>query len=170
MTNNLPTSTIINLFLSDNEADRDLVENLMDEFVIEKGHDTSLLPDYTLGDLAKHAFGHRSYYARTRQLIESMKKDLEDNGLDLLSTNLALIYNDGASVKRDCKKVHKSYSSGGAYLFSTKLLGLILLQESPQFRDFLRTKTDSEGERFYVPFNLKSKRTKLTSYIAAKMK
>lgn len=169
MTNNtLPNSTIINLFISDNKEDQQLAKSYISEFVSSKNWMSNLFDDFTFNELAICSFGSKypSNYARVRTFVNSLKKDLEMENRDLLSTGLALVYDEGKELKEKCDNIHISYKTGGAYLFSVKLLGLLLLSKNEEFRQFLRTKTDSEGEKYYIPFNLEKKRTRPGKYVA----
>ena len=166
----LPSSTIINLFTSDNQEDQLLVKSYINEFVESKKWMTNIFDDFTINELAICSFGSKypTNYRRVRGFIDSTKDDLAEENRDLVSTGLALIYDEGKELKEKCENIHISYRSGGAYLFSVKFLGLLLLAKNEEFRDFLRNKKDSEGEKYYVPYNLKKKRTRISKYVATK--
>lgn len=166
----LPTSTIINLFTSDDREDQQLAKSYINEFVSYKKWMMGVFDYLTFNELAICGFGskYQVNYARVRTFVNSLKKDLEMENRDLVSTGLALVYDEGKDLKEKCDNIHVSYRTGGAYLFSIKLLGLLLLTKNEEFRQFLRAKTDSEGEKYYVPFNLEKKRTRPGKYVAAK--
>ena len=167
----LPTSTIINLFTSDVTEDQQLVKLYINEFLLSQKRMGDIFDDLTINELAICGFGSKYpiNYGRVRRFIHTLLKDIEQENCDLVSTGLALIYDEGKELKKKCEDVHTSYRSGGAYLFSVKMLGLLLLTKDEEFRQFLRFKTDVEGEKYYVPFNLGNKKTRPGKYIAQKV-
>ena len=169
-TNTLPSSTIIELFLSDEPTKQDLVRDLIEEFTTEQKWAFFVPAKYTFGDLAYYSFGSKSqnHYQKTRNFLLGLKEDLEVESRDLVSEGVADVYNEGTQTKDDCRKIHSEsgYVSGGAYQFTRKAHGLLLLAKNEDFRQFLRNKIDpATGKRFYVPFNLNKKNTRIARYV-----
>ena len=166
----LSTSTIINLFTSDLVEDQQLAKLYINEFTASKKWMTNIFDELTINELAICGFGSKYpiNYSKTRNFIRSVQKDLAKENRDLVSTGLALVYDEGIELKKKCDNIHVSYRTGGAYLLTVKLLGLMLLAKNEEFRQFLRTKIDSEGEKYYVPYNLNKGRTRPGKYIAVK--
>lgn len=169
--NTLPTSSIIELFLSDDPTEMDFVRDLIEEFTVTNKKWAFFLPSkYTLGDLSSYSFGSRepNNYQKTRKFISDLNADLKVDGNDLVSENLAAVYDEGEQTKEQCRKIHKEsgYVSGGAYQFTCKAHGLLLLAKNEDFRQFLRNKIDPvTGKKYYVPFNLDKKNTNLKNYV-----
>lgn len=74
----LPTSTIINLFTSDTSEDQKLVKSYINEFVSSKNWTDRVFHELTINELAICGFGSKYpvNYARTRNFIRTLKKDL----------------------------------------------------------------------------------------------
>jgi hypothetical protein len=169
-TNTLPSSKVINLFLSNDPTEQDLVRDLIEEFTDKQGWAFFVPAKYTFGDLAYYSFGSKENknYSKTRNFLHGLKEDLEVESRDLVSEGVADIYDEATQTKELCRKVHKnsSYVSGGAYQFTRKAHGLLLLAKNEEFRKFLRNKINPEtGEKFYVPFNLNKRHTRIGRYL-----
>jgi len=157
----LPNSTIVNEFLSDTEEARQNVSKLMEEFLAKTPSEKM-----TLSELSTFAFGDKypDNYQRTRYFVQRLKESLQAQNKGMVEEGLAHIYNEGQEVKKDCEKIGKTYRTGGAYQFTQKMLGLILLAKNPKFREFVRTTYNTEGEKQYVPHNLNRKHTNIREY------
>lgn len=160
----LPNSTIVNQFLSDDEEVQQNVSKLLEEFL-----PNTPLEKMTLPELSTLTFGSKypDNYQRTRYFVQKLNLDLRQQNKDMVGTGLAIIYNEGEEVKKDCEKIGKAYRTGGAYQFTKKMLGVILLAKNPKFREFVRNGYNSEGEKQYVPYNLNKKDTNIRRYIIA---
>jgi hypothetical protein len=169
--NTLSAYPIINLAISDVESDVTERDNLLEDFLLSNVKEMETLPEsFTINDLTKYCFGNQytGNYFLVRKFIQNTQKQLRFSNKDVLSTGLALIFNEGVLVKEDCKKIHPSYRSGGAYLFSRKFLFMLLLTKSIDFRMFLRSLVDDEGKQVYeVPHNLKEKNYRITDSMVA---
>ena len=170
--NTLSAYPIINLAISDIESDVTERDNLLEDFLLSNVKEMKTLPEsFTINDLTEYCFGNQytGNYFSVRKFIQNTQKQLRLGNTSLLSTGLALVFNEGLEVKEDCKKIHPYYRSGGAYLFSRKFLFMLLLTRSVDFRMFLRSIVDLEGEQIYdIPHNLKEKNYRITdSMIAA---
>lgn len=167
MTSNLPNSTIINRFLSDDEEIKLSVQIMVEEFLISKGlmiHD-----DFTLSELSTASFGSKypDNYQRTRYFVMKLRDELQTQNKSMVEAGLAFIFNEGQEVKIDCEKMGRSYRAGGAYQFTPKMLGLLLLAKNDEFREWVRMRYDEEGNKLYVPYNLEKKKTNLRKYVIA---
>lgn len=160
MTNNLPNSTIVNKFLSDEVETQLNVSKLLEDFL-----SVPILEKMTLPELSILTFGDKypDNYQRTRYFVRKLREDLRTQDKGMVETGLAHIYNEGQEVKKDCEKIGRAYRAGGAYQFTRKMLGLILLAKNPKFQEFVRT----EGEKQYVPYNLTKKHTNIRRYVIA---
>jgi len=169
-TNTLPASSIIELFLSDEPTEMEYVRNLIEEFTITQKWAFFVPFKYTLGDLSYYSFGSKEpkNYKKTRNFISGLNEDLKVESKDLVSENIAAVYDEGEQTKEQCRKIHteSGYVSGGAYQFTRKALGLLLLAKNEDFRQFLRNKIDPvTGKKYYVPFNLDKKNTRIARYV-----
>lgn len=164
----LPNSTIINMFLSDDEKIKVSVQNMIEEFLISK--DLMIHDDFTLSELAIASFGSKypDNYQRTRYFIMKLKDELQTQNKSMVEAGLAFVFNEGKEVKRDCEKIGRSYRVGGAYQFAPKMLGLLLLAKNNEFREWVRKRYNEEGDKMYVPYNLEKKKTNLCKYVTAK--
>lgn len=160
----LPNSTIVSQFLSDDEEVQQNVSRLLEEFLLIAPGEKMTLPE-----LSTLAFGDKypDNYQRTRYFVQGLNKSLQDQNKDMVEQGLAFIYNEGQEVKKDCEKIGKTYRTGGAYQFTRKMLGLILLAKSSKFREYVRTTYNQEGEKQYVPHNLTRKHTNIRRYVIA---
>lgn len=160
----LPNSTIVQQFLSEDEEVQVSVLKLLGEFL-----PGASLGKITLPELSTLTFGDKypDSYQRTRYFVQRLRNDLKVHNKDMVETGFAHIYNEGEEVKKDCAKIGKTYRCGGAYQFTSKMLGLILLAKNPKFREFVRNRYDSEGEKQYVPHNLDRKHTNIRRYVIA---
>jgi len=143
---NLPNSTIVNTFLSDDEQDQATVRNLVEEFLSSSLGDKLSLPElsiYTFGDK------YPDNYQRTRYFVLKLQEDLKVENLTLMSKDLAQI-----SEGKGLTKI--------SYQFTPKMLGLLLLAKNNQFREFVRKYNSS-----YVPYNLEKKKTNMRRYVVA---
>lgn len=164
MTNNtLPNSSILNIFSSYSKKDQETAKSLITEFLSSNKEGITVPSDFTINDLAIHTFGNKypENYSRVRNFIRTVKKDLMLENKSLVETDLAVIYNEGIQLKEECSLVHISYRTGGVYLLTSKLLGLLLLAKNEEFQQFLRVKG------YYVPHNLNQKYTRVGKYVAA---
>jgi len=161
---NLPHSTIVNEFLSDTEEARRNVSKLMEEFLAKTPSEKMTLPE-----LSTFVFGDKypDNYQRTRYFVQKLNLDLQHQNKNMVAAGLATVYNEGEEVKKDCEKIGKTYRSGGAYQFTRKMLGVILLAKNAKFREFVRNEYNSEGEKQYVPYNLNKKNTNIRRYVIA---
>jgi len=144
---NLPNSTIVNTFLSDDEQDKRAVINLVEEFLSSSLGDKLSLPElsiYTFGDK------YPDNYQRTRYFVLKFQEDLKVENLTLMDKNLAQISVEGKGLTKI------------SYQFTPKMLGLLLLVKNSQFREFVRTTALS-----YVPHNLEKKKTNMRKYVVA---
>ena len=164
MTTNLPNSTIVNQFLSNDEEVQQNISKLVEEFL-----SAPTLEKMTLPELSTLTFGDKypDSYQRTRQFVQKLNRDLKLQNKDMVGTGFAHIYNEGEEVKKDCEKIGTTYRPGGAYQFTRKMLGLILLTKNTKFREFVRTTYNEEGEKQYVPHNLDKKHTNIRRYVIA---
>jgi hypothetical protein len=170
--NTLSAYPIVNLAISDIESDVTERDNLLEDFLLSNVKEMETLPEsFTINDLTKYCFGNQytGNYFSVRKFIQNTQKQLRLCNEDVLSTGLALVFNEGLEVKEDCKKIYTSYRSGGAYLFSRKFLFILLLTKSVDFRMFLRSLVDLDEKQVYnIPHNLKEKNYRITdSMIAA---
>lgn len=167
----LPLFPIVELAISDKESDVVERDNLMEDFLISKFDDVKELPEsFNINDLATYCFGnqYQAAYLQVRNFITRTKEDLRVANKDVLSTGLALVFDEGLELKEVCKKVHKHYRSGGAYLFSRKFLFMLLLTKSVDFRMFLRDLVDLDEKQVYdVPSDLESKHNRITDAMLA---
>lgn len=169
-TNTLPTSSIIELFLSDEPTEMDYVRDLIEEFTAQQKWAFFVPTKYTIGDLSYYSFGSKEpkNYKKARNFISGLNEDLKVDGNDLVSENIAAVYDTGETTKEQCRKIHtdSGYVSGGAYQFTRKAHGLLLLAKNEEFRQFLRNKIDPvTGKKYYVPFNLDKKNTRIARYV-----
>jgi len=144
---NLPNSTIVNTFLSDDEQDQATVRNLVEEFLSSSLGDKLSLPElsiYTFGDK------YPDNYQRTKYFVLKLADDLKVENLTLMSKNLAQISTEGKGLTKI------------SYQFTPKMLGLLLLAKNSQFREFVRKYNSS-----YVPHNLEKKKTNMRKYVVA---
>lgn len=163
---------IINLAISDIESDVVERDILLEDFLFSNVKKMKVLPEsFKINDLTEYCFGNQftNNYFSVWSFIQNTQKQLRLGNEDVLSTGLALVFNEGLEVKEACKKIHPHYRSGGAYLFSRKFLFMLLLTKSVDFRMFLRSLVDEDGKQVYnVPHNLKEKNYRITdSMIAA---
>jgi hypothetical protein len=162
---------IVELAISDRKEDVVERNNLLEDFLLSKFEEMKELPEsFNINDLATLCFGnqYQAHYLRVREFIFRTNEDLKIGNKDVLSTGLALIFEEGLELKEACKKVHKHYRSGGAYLFSRKFLFMLLLTKSVDFRMFIRDILDEEGEQVYdVPHNLEEKYNRITDAMLA---
>ena len=170
--NTLSAYSIVNLAISDVKSDVVERDNLLEDFLLSNVKEMKTLPEsFKINDLAEYCFGNQytGNYFSVRSFIQKTQKQLSLGNEDVLSTGLALVFNEGLEVKEACKKIHASYRSGGAYLFSRKFLFMLLLTKSVDFRMFLRSIVDLDGKQVYdIPHNLKEKNYQITdSMIAA---
>lgn len=167
----LPIFPIVQLAISDKQADVIERNNLMEDFLISKFKELKELPEsFRINDLATLCFGNQftDSYSSVKTFIKQTQRDLKVGNKDVISTNLALIFEEGLEVKEACKKVHVSYRSGGAYLFSRKFLFMLLLTKSVDFRMFLRDLIDLDDTQLYdVPHDLESKYNRITDAMLA---
>ena len=164
---NLPNATIIQMFLSNNEETKLSVKMMIEEFLISKNlmiHD-----EYSFPELSIAGFGSKypDDYQRTRYFVMKLKEQLQTQNKSMIEAGLALIYNEGKEVKKDCEKMRSKYNAGGAYQFTPMMLGLLLLAKNNEFREWVRTRYDEEGNKLYVPYNLERKHTNLRKYVIA---
>lgn len=167
----LPIFPIVELAISDKDSDVVERNNLMEDFLLSKFDEMKELPNsFKLNDLSRLCFGNEypnNYYS-VRDFIRRTQRDLKGANKDVLSTGLALVFDEGLQLKEACKKVHVSYRSGGAYLFSRKFLFMLLLTKSVDFRMFLRSQVDLEGKQVYdIPHNLEEKYNRITDAMLA---
>jgi len=164
-------SPIVELAISDKESDVVERNNLMEDFLISKFEELKELPkSFNINDLATYCFGnqYQAHYLQVRNFIFRTNEDLKIGNKDVLSTGLALVFDEGLELKEACKKVHKHYRSGGAYLFSRKFLFMLLLTKSVDFRMFLRDILEDDGKQVYdVPHDLESKYNRITNAMLA---
>ena len=167
----LPIFPVVQLAISDKESDVVERNNLMADFLISKFDELKELPEsFRINDLASLCFGNQftDSYSSVKTFIKQTQRDLKVGNKDVLSTNLALVFDEGLELKEACKKVHKHYRSGGAYLFSRKFLFMLLLTRSVDFRMFLRSQVDLEGKQVYdIPHNLEEKYNRITDAMLA---
>lgn len=167
----LPIFPVVELAISDKQADVVERNNLMEDFLISKFEELKELPEsFNINDLATYCFGnqYQAHYLQVRNFIFRTNEDLKVANKDVLSTNLALVFDEGLELKEACKKVHKHYRSGGAYLFSRKFLFMLLLTKSVDFRMFLREFLDDDGTQVYdIPHNLEEKYSRITDAMLA---
>ena len=168
---NLPAFSIVQLAISDEKED--IVERnaLLEDFLLSRFDKMRELPEsFRMGDLAEYCFGNQVLrnYISVRNFIKQTQKTLSLANKDLLSTNFALVFNEGLEVKEACKKIHPYYRSGGAYLFTRKLLFVLLLTKSVEFRMFLRSLVTLEGKQIYdVPHELNRKHSRVSAVMVA---
>jgi len=162
---------IVELAISDRKENVVERNNLLEDFLISKFEEMKELPEsFNINDLATYCFGnqYQASYLQVRNFIIRTKEDLKIGNKDVLSTGLALVFDEGLELKEACKKAHKHYRSGGAYLFSRKFLFMLLLSKSIDFRMFIRNILDDEGEQVYdVPHNLEEKYNRITDAMLA---
>lgn len=162
---------IVELAISDKESDVVERDNLLEDFLLSKFDEMKELPEsFNINDLATLCFGnqYQDHYLRVRNFIFRTKEDLKIGNKDMLSTGLALVFDEGLELKEACKKVHKHYRSGGAYLFSRKFLFMLLLTKSVDFRMFLRDLVDLDDTQLYdVPHNLEERYHRITDAMLA---
>lgn len=167
----LPISSIVELAISDKESDVAERDNLLEDFLLSKFEELKELPkSFNINDLATYCFGnqYQANYLQVRNFIFRTKEDLKIGNKDVISTNLALIFEEGLEVKEACKKIHPYYRSGGAYLFSRKFLFMLLLTKSVDFRMFLRDILEDDGTQVYdIPHNLEEKYNRITDAMLA---
>lgn len=159
----LPNSTIIKMFLSDDEETKQSVQLLIEEFLVSKN--LMLFDDFTLPELSTASFGSKypDDYQRTRYFVMKLKNELQTQNKSMVEAGLAFIFNEGQEVKKDCQKMRRSYRAGGAYQFTPKMLGLLLLAKNEEFRKWIRVRHNE----LYVPYNLEKKQTNLRKYVIA---
>lgn len=159
----LPNSTIIKMFLSDDEETKQSVQLLIKEFLVSKN--LMLFDDFTLPELSTASFGSKypDDYQRTRYFVMKLKNELQTQNKSMVEAGLAFIFNEGQEVKKDCQKMRRSYRAGGAYQFTPKMLGLLLLAKNEEFREWVRVRYNE----LYVPYNLEKKQTNLRKYVIA---
>lgn len=167
----LPTFPIVNLAISDKQADIVERNNLLEDYLISKFDEMKELPEsFKINELATLCFGNEfsDNYQCVRNFIFRTQRDLKLANKDVLSTGLALVFEEGLEVKEACKKIHPYYRSGGAYLMSRKFLFMLLLTKSVDFRMFLRDFLDDDGKQIYdVPHNLEEKYNRITDWMLA---
>lgn len=169
MTNNLPNSTVVSMFLSDNEETKLNVQLLVEEFLTYKKWMVLPFQDISLPELSICSFGSKysDDYQRTRRFVQKMNLDLKTTNKTMVDAGLAWIYNEGEELKKEATKTGKSYRPGGVYQFTPKMLGLLLLAKNEEFREWVRVRCDEEGNKFYVPYNLEKKKTNIRKYVIA---
>ena len=162
---------IVELAISDKQEDVVERNSLLEDFLFSKFNEIKELPEsFRINDLATLCFGNQftDNYSSVKTFIKQTQRDLKVGNKDVLSTNLALIFEEGLDVKEACKKIHPHYRSGGAYSFSRKFLFMLLLTKSVDFRMFLREQVDLEGKQLYdVPSDLESKYNRITDAMLA---
>ena len=168
---NLPAFPIVQLAISDMEDDVIERNALLEDFLLSRFDKMRYLPEsFKISDLAEYCFGNQftASYFSVRNFIKQTQKTLSHANKDLLSTNFALVFNEGLEVKEDCKKIHRYYRSGGAYLFTRKFLFALLLTKSVEFRMFLRSLVTLEGKQIYdVPHDINNKDSRVSAVIVA---
>lgn len=162
---------IVELAISDKEADVVERDNLLEDFLLSKFDEMEELPEsFTINDLATYCFGNQftDNYSSVKTFIKQTQRILSIGNKDMLSTGLALVFDEGLELKEACKKVHKHYRSGGAYLFSRKFLFMLLLTKSVDFRMFLRDLVDLDDTQLYdIPHNLEERYHRITDAMLA---
>lgn len=167
---NLPVYPIVALAISDRKEDVTERDNLLEDFLLDTVEDLFSLPEsFRINDLATYCFGNQftPNYFMVRSFIKRTQEDLKVGNKDVLSTNLALIFEEGLAVKEACKKIHPYYRSGGAYLFSRKFLFILLLTKSVEFRMFLRNQVVDGKQIYDIPHNLEEKGSRITDAMLA---
>lgn len=166
-TNNLPSSTIISMFLSDNEETKLRVQLLVEEFLVSKNWMIHSFKGLTLPELSICSFGSKypDNYQRTRRFVQKISLDLKASNKTMVDAGLAWIYNEGEELKNEATKTGRSYRPGGVYQFTPKMLGLLLLAKNNDFRDFVRSGYDEGGNKFCLPNSVKNK--KMRKYVIA---
>jgi hypothetical protein len=167
----LPIYPIVRLAISDVESDVIERNNLLEDYLLSAFDDLMSVPEsFKINDLADYCFGNQysDSYQQVRDFIRRTQRDLKAANKDVLSTNLALVFDEGLELKEACKKVHPHYRSGGAYLMSRKFLFMLLLTKSVDFRMFIRNQVDLDGKQMYdVPHNLEEKYNRITDAMLA---
>ena len=167
----LPIYPIVELAISDLESDVVERNHLLEDFLISNFKEVKSLPDsFRINDLSTLCFGNQypNNYYQVRDFIKRTQRDLKAANKDVLSTGLALVFEEGLELKEACKKVHAHYRSGGAYLMSRKLLFMLLLTKSVDFRMFIRSQVNLDGKQIYdVPHNLEQKFNRITDAMLA---
>ena len=168
---NLSTFSVVQLAISDMQEDIIERNALLEDILLSRFDKMKELPEsFKINDLAEYCFGNQftGNYFSVRNFIKRTQKTLSHANKDLLSTNFALVFNEGLEVKEACKKIHPYYRSGGAYLFTRKFLFALLLTKSVEFRMFLRGLVTLEGKQLYdVPHDLNSKNSQVSDVMIA---
>jgi len=162
---------IVRLAISDVESDVVERNNLLEDYLLSVFDDLIIVPEsFKINELSTLCFGNEfsDNYQCVRNFIFRTQRDLKVHNKDVLSTGLALVFDEGLELKEACKKVHPHYRSGGAYLMSRKFLFMLLLTKSVDFRMFLRDFLDDDGKQIYdVPHNLEEKYNRITDAMLA---
>lgn len=167
----LPIFPIVELAISDKESEVEKRNNLLEDFLFSKFDEMKELPEsFRINDLATLCFGNQftDSYSSVKTFIKQTQRVLSFGNKDFISTNLALIFEEGLEVKEACKKIHPYYRSGGAYLFTRKFLFMLLLTKSVDFRMFLRDILEDDGKQVYdVPNDLKTRYNRVSDAMLA---
>jgi hypothetical protein len=167
----LPIYPIVRLAISDVESDVVERNNLLEDYLLSAFDDLILVPDsFKINELSTLCFGNEfsQNYQQVRNFIFRTQEDLKTANKDVLSTGLAVVFDEGLELKEACKKVHPHYRSGGAYLMSRKFLFMLLLTKSVDFRMYIRSQVDDSGKQMYdVPHNLEEKYNRITDAMLA---
>lgn len=157
---------ILDSIISDDEKGKKEIEILLQNYFSK----TYLPRTFTMYDLAEHCYKSTASnnYEAVRYFVKKTQERLKLENKDLLTVGLALIFNEGLDVKKDCSEIHPTYRTGGAYLFSREFLTALMLAKSPEFRTFVRMQKDNSGKNYEVPLDLKNRDSRIIDYLLVK--